>query len=434
MKTVLTGFLALLMSLVGLNAMAVLTIEITEGGDSGIPIAVVPFEFEGRQKPEHGLRSVIAADLHRSGRFELLPTGDFLSRPGHPDQVRFKDWRLIKAEALAVGQISQSGDDRYDVTFYLFDVFKEKQLAGYRWSVQGTQMRKVAHQISDHIYQAMTGVPGAFDTRIAYVTMENSSGNERTYRLMVADSDGHSAQEILRTNFPILSPAWSPSGNQLAYVSFASRTSGAMIWLQDIQTGTRSKLLEERGTASAPAWSPDGRRLALTLSRDGNSDIYVLDIAKRKLRRLTRHQAIDTEAAWSPNGRYIVFTSDRTGRPQIHRMSITGGPAELLTHEGRENARASYGPDGNSMVLVTNRGKGYRIGVFYVDSGKVDVLTDGTLDESPTFAPNGAMILYATQRGRQGVLAAVSADGRVKQILKLHQGEVREPAWSSRSP
>ena len=207
-----------------------------------------------------------------------------------------------------------------------------------------------------------------------------------------------------------------------------------MIWLQDIQTGTRSKLLEERGTASAPAWSPDGRRLALTLSRDGNSDIYVLDIAKRKLRRLTRHQAIDTEAAWSPNGRYIVFTSDRTGRPQIHRMSITGGPAELLTHEGRENARASYGPDGNSMVLVTNRGKGYRIGVFYVDSGKVDVLTDGTLDESPTFAPNGAMILYATQRGRQGVLAAVSADGRVKQILKLHQGEVREPAWSSRSP
>ena len=434
MKTVLTGFLALLMSLVGLNAMAVLTIEITEGGDSGIPIAVVPFEFEGRQKPEHGLRSVIAADLHRSGRFELLPTGDFLSRPGHPDQVRFKDWRLIKAEALAVGQISQSGDDRYDVTFYLFDVFKEKQLAGYRWSVQGTQMREVAHQISDHIYQAMTGVPGAFDTRIAYVTMENSSGNERTYRLMVADSDGHSAQEILRTNFPILSPAWSPSGNQLAYVSFASRTSGAMIWLQDIQTGTRSKLLEERGTASAPAWSPDGRRLALTLSRDGNSDIYVLDIAKRKLRRLTRHQAIDTEAAWSPNGRYIVFTSDRTGRPQIHRMSITGGPAELLTHDGRENARASYGPDGNSMVLVTNRGKGYRIGVFYVDSGKVDVLTDGTLDESPTFAPNGAMILYATQRGRQGVLAAVSADGRVKQILKLHQGEVREPAWSSRSP
>ncbi|HCF72672.1 MAG TPA: Tol-Pal system protein TolB, partial [Gammaproteobacteria bacterium] len=243
MKTVLTGFLALLMSLVGLNAMAVLTIEITEGGDSGIPIAVVPFEFEGGQKPEQGLRSVIAADLHRSGRFELLPTGDFLSRPGHPDQVRFKDWRLIKAEALAVGQISQSGDDRYDVTFHLFDVFKEKQLAGYRWSVQGSQMREVAHQISDHIYQAMTGVPGAFDTRIAYVTMENSSGNERTYRLMVADSDGHSAQEILRTNFPILSPAWSPSGNQLAYVSFASRTSGAMIWLQDIQTGTRSKLL-----------------------------------------------------------------------------------------------------------------------------------------------------------------------------------------------
>ena len=251
---------------------------------------------------------------------------------------------------------------------------------------------------------------------------------------MVADSDGHGAREILRTNFPILSPAWSPSGDQLAYVSFASRTSGAMIWLQNIQTGARSKLLEEKGTASAPAWSPDGRRLALTLSRNGNSDIYVLNIADRKLRRLTKHPAIDTEAAWSPNSRYIVFTSDRTGRPQIHRMSVTGGPAELLTREGRENARASYGPDGKSLVLVTNRGKGYRIGVFYVDSGSVDVLTDGTLDESPTFAPNGAMILYATQRGSQGVLAAVSADGRVRQILKLHQGEVREPAWSSRNP
>tara|TARA_B100001123_G_scaffold148369_1_gene171814 strand:+ start:3408 stop:4736 length:1329 start_codon:yes stop_codon:yes gene_type:complete len=433
-KTVVTGILVLLLSFAGPNAGAVLTIEITEGADSGIPIAVVPFEFEGSQKPKQGLRGVIAADLHRSGRFELLPTGDFLSRPGHPDQVRFKDWRLIKAEALAVGQIRQTGDDRYDVTFHLFDVFKEQQLAGYRWSVQSSQMREVAHQVSDYIYKAMTGVPGAFDTRIAYVTVENSSDNNRTYRLMVADSDGYGAQEILRTNFPILSPAWSPSGDQLAYVSFASRTSGAMIWLQNIQTGARSKLLEEKGTASAPAWSPDGRRLALTLSRNGNSDIYVLNIAHRKLRRLTKHSAIDTEAAWSPNSRYIVFTSDRTGRPQIHRMSVTGGPAELLTREGRENARASYGPDGKSLVLVTNRGKGYRIGVFYVDSGSVDVLTDGTLDESPTFAPNGAMILYATQRGSQGVLAAVSADGRVRQILKLHQGEVREPAWSSRNP
>ena len=198
MKTVLTGFLALLMSLVGLNAMAVLTIEITEGGDSGIPIAVVPFEFEGRQKPEQGLRSVIAADLHRSGRFELLPTGDFLSRPGHPDQVRFKDWRLIKAEALAVGQISQSGDDRYDVTFYLFDVFKEKQLAGYRWSVQGSQMREVAHQISDHIYQAMTGVPGAFDTRIAYVTAQGL-GDNMQFGLYVADADGRWTGTVGRT-------------------------------------------------------------------------------------------------------------------------------------------------------------------------------------------------------------------------------------------
>ena len=430
-KVFIAGVFALLVGLPSAPTWAVLTIEITEGQDTGIPIAVVPFHFQGQQKPNEDIRNIVSADLYRSGRFLSLPPGDFLSRPSDPDQVRFKDWRLIKAEALVIGRVSEIGNDHYEVSFYLYDVFKEKLLAGYRWTVGSSQLRQVAHQMSDYIYEALTGIPGAFDTRIAYVTVEKDSNNIRQYRLMVADSDGHNAQQILRTNFPILSPAWAPDGKRLAYVSFASRTSGAMIWVQNVETGDRRKLLQVKGTASAPAWSADGRRLALRLSRDGNHDIYILDVAASRLTRLTKHPGIDTEPAWSPNGRYLVFTSDRSGRPHIFRISAAGGPAERLTRTGRENAGASYSPNGKHVVMVTNQGNGDQIGVFSTGNNQVKVLTDGPLDDSPTYSPNGAMIMYATQRGNQGVLAAVSADGRIKQILRLHQGEVREPAWSS---
>ncbi|MDP7523510.1 MAG: Tol-Pal system beta propeller repeat protein TolB [Arenicellales bacterium] len=416
------------------SAFAALTIEITQGEDSGTPIAAVPFRWHGDGEPPEDIRAIIAADLHRSGRFDLLPAADFLSKPSEITEVRYKDWRLIKAEALVIGRVIEKGPDQFEVSFQLLDVYRERVKVGLRFSVSAAQLRQVAHQISDRIFYEMTGVRGAFDTRIAYVTMNQQDNNDRLYRLMVADSDGHDPQQILQTtNLPVLSPAWSPNGEWLAYVSFSNATSGANIWLQDINSGNRRTIAQVEGAASAPAWSPDGKWLALTISAKGNTDIYVLQVASGEARQLTRHPAIDTEPAWSPDGRHLVFTSDRSGRPQIYRISRSGRDIERLTREGKENARASYDPSGKRLVMVTNRGTGagYQIGVFSLASGEMELLTDGTLDESPTFSPNGAMILYATRLGRDGVLAAVSTDGRVRQILKMHDGEVREPAWAA---
>jgi TolB protein len=409
-------------------AHAVLTIEITKGVEAGIPVAIVPFAYDGGGQPPQVVSEIVEDDLVRSGRFDALPSSDFLSQPHEHTEIKFRDWRLIKAEALVVGRVTRVGDDRYEVQFQLLDVFRENQLAGYRYAVPGNRLRKVAHQISDIIYEELTGRPGAFDTRIAYVTQENSEGGGARYLLQVADSDGYGPKSILETRQPILSPAWSPDGTSLAYVSFEDRRS--MVFIQNVSTGTRRKVAEFEGLNSAPAWSPDGRRLALTLSKDGNPEIYVMDAGGGSLRRLTEHFAIDTEPAWSPDGRHIVFTSDRGGKPQIYRIAAAGGTPERLTFDGTYNARATYDPEGKRLAMVTNQGNGYRIGVFYLENRAIQVLTDSSLDESPSFAPNGDMILYASQSGNRGVLAAVSVDGRVKQVLKLQEGAVREPAWS----
>tara|TARA_Y100001934_G_scaffold248462_1_gene309072 strand:- start:444 stop:1796 length:1353 start_codon:yes stop_codon:yes gene_type:complete len=418
------------------TAAGALTVEITEGG-SGIPVAAVPFHWQGANDPPEDIRAIIAADLHRSGRFELLSPTDFLSQPGEASEVRYKDWRLIKAEALVVGRITEKGPDRFDVNFQLLDVYRERVKVALRYTASADQLRQVAHRISDRIFYEITGIKGAFDTRIAYVKMQLLNDGDRVDRvrqLMVADSDGHNEQIMLTTtNLPVLSPAWSPNGKYLAYVTIDPE-SGAIVWIQNPEDpDTRRPIRRFGGAASAPAWSPDGKSLALRVSKQGNSDIYVLRVSSGEMRRVTKHPGIDTEPAWSPDGRYLVFTSDRNGRPHIYRVSRNGGKVERLTREGKENAGASYDPMGNRLVLVTNRGQGagYQIGVFYPESGRTDVLTDGTLDESPTFSPNGAMILYATRMGSEGVLAAVSADGRVRQVLKLTDGDVREPAWAA---
>jgi TolB protein len=411
-----------------IRASAVLTIEITGGVEAGMPIAVVPFEWRGQGAPPVDLRNVIAADLHRSGRFDVLPVEDFLSRPSDNREVRYKDWRLIKAEALVVGRVKALSGNRFEVRFQLFDVFREKQLAGYRWEVDRARLRKVAHQASDHIVKTLTGKGPAFDSRIAYVTVEQVASKGPTYRLMVADSDGFSPREILLSSDPILSPAWSPDGQFLAYVSFEDGWSKVV--LQEVDTGNRLKMSEYPGINGAPAWSPDGRQLALSLSHEGNSEIYVMNIKNRQLQRLTRHSAIDTEPAWAPNGRSIIFTSDRSGRPQIYRVPTTGGKAVRLTFEGRENSRGSISPDGKNLLLVTNDGNGHQIGVFSMSNKRLRTLTSGPFDESPTFAPNGAMALYATKRGGRELLEVVSADGRARQALRFQQGAVRSPAWS----
>jgi TolB protein len=412
------------------SAQAILTVEVTKGVEAGLPIAIVPFEWSGAAPPPQAVADVIEADLVRSGRFDSIPRQDFLSQPHEASQVNLKDWRLLKAEALVVGRVQAVGPDTYQVQFQLLDVFKGGQLAGYRYTVPGARLRKLAHQISDIIYEKLTGEPGAFDTRIAYITVEQEAGKRR-FLLQVADSDGYNPQTVLDSPEPMMSPAWSPDGQSLAYVSFENRR--PIVFTQNLYTRQRVRLADFRGINSAPAWSPDGRRLALVLSKDGNPEIYVMDVATKALTRLTNNLAIDTEPVWSPDGRSIVFTSDRSGRPQIYRMGADGGNVQRLTFEGDYNGRASFSPDGKMLALVTaDRGR-FQIGVLRLRDNVLQRLTGTALDESPSFAPNGRMILYATERQGRGVLAVISPDGRSEQTLKFQEGDVREPAWSPKT-
>lgn len=406
---------------------AVLTIEITQGADVGLPIAIVQFNQQGQGKPPHDVAAVIQADLHRSGRFSPLSDKKFLSRPGTDSDIIFKDWRLVKAEALVVGSIKKLTPGHYQVEFRLYDVFKEKQLAGFQYSVDAKLLRATAHQISDIIYQKLTGEPGAFSSRIAYITREQRK-YQTIFKLQVADSDGYNPKTIVKSPQPLLSPAWSPDSSRLAYVSFEKHRS--MVYIQRLSNGKREKIAEFKGINSAPAWSPDGRRLAMTLSRDGNPEIYIMNLRTRGLKRLTRNYAIDTEPSWSPDGKSIIFTSDRAGQPQIYKMDINGRRVKRLTFEGKYNARASYSADGRSITFVNGSGGRYHIAILYLANNQLQILTEAPLDESPSFAPNGRMVIYATEVRGRGVLASVSADGRVRQLYKAERGDVREPAWS----
>ena len=410
------------------GAQAVLTIEITQGESIGVPIAVVPFRWEGATKPSQDVSGIISADLGRSGRFNLLPEKDFVSTPNTHEDVVFKEWRILKAEALVIGSVTALTADRLQIQFRLYDVFKEAQLAGFSYSVKPDMLRTVTHQISDIVYEKLMGEPGAFNTRIAYISKETAKAGGSVYKLQVADSDGFNPTTVVRSIEPLLSTAWSPDGNSLAYVSFEKRL--PRVFIHNLITGKRDLIAKFTGINSAPAWSPDGRRLALTLSRDGKPEIYVLDLTTRRLMRLTNSPAINTEPAWSPNGRQIVFTSDRAGNPQIYRMNANGDNIERMTYEGDYNARASYSADGRLLTLVTRERGNYHIGILDVGDKSLRVLTDTPLDESPSFAPNGRMILYATNVRGRGVLASVSADGRVRQLFKLDEGDIREPAWS----
>ncbi len=406
---------------------AVLTIVINEGQVAGMPISIVPFAMEGVGPNEQQPADVIDADLGLSGRFETIQRSNFLSAPHDFDSVQFKDWRLIKSEALVVGKVINIGNSQYEIRFRLIDVYREKQLAGQKFIVPANKLRKAAHVISDIIYQKLTGTAGAFDTKIAYITVQGVEP-DRQYLLRVADSDGWHPKTILESHQPILSPSWSPDGRRMAYVSFEKKRS--MVFIQNLKTGKRVRLAEFKGLNSAPSWSPDGKKIALTLSKDGNPEIYIFDLATSNLRRLTHHTAIDTEPSWSPDGRSLIFTSGRSGKAQIYQISVTGGPPKRLTFSGSYNAGASFSPDGRTIVLITNQGNGYKVGVYSTKDRIVRELTQSRQDESPSFAPNGDMIMYATQQGGHGVLALVSIDGQVQQTLKFQGGAVREPAWS----
>ncbi len=407
-----------------------LTIEITQGAEGALPIAVVPMRWLGDpgKPPGEDLSAVVSADLARSGRFKPLPRGDMLARPGQGSEVDFRDWRAVSVDTLVVGQVKPNGPGGYLVRFQLFDVYRGEQLAGYSIPTTAADLRATAHSIADLIYEALTGEPGAFATRIAYISSIDTGEDKRRVELQVADADGENPQTIVSSLEPLLSPSWSPDGRRIAYVSFEQGRPA--IWLQEVFTGRREKLTGFKGINGAPAFSPDGRRLALTLSKDGNPDIFVLDLASRQLKALTRHWSIDTEPAWSPDGKQIVFTSDRGGSPQIYRMPATGGEPSRLTFEGSYNAKASFSPDGKRLALVTRDNGSYRIGVLDLANRSLQIVSDGKLDESPSFAPNGSMIIYGSRADGKGVLAAVSTDGRVRQRLRLRTGDVREPVWS----
>lgn len=419
--------------LVAMPSQAALTIQITEGVEGALPIAVVPFDNSALKSPlPYNLSTIIASDLAHSGRFSPMPEKDLIARPHDGSAVRFSDWRLLNMESLVVGRLREVGAARYEVQFQLFDVFKGTQLAGYSIAFAADDVRRTAHRISDLIYEKLTGQRGAFSTRIAYVTALKAADNSKKYQLSIADADGFNEQIILDSKQPLMSPSWSPDGKKLVYVSFESGR--PEIFIQEVFSGQRQPITRYSGLNNAPVWSPDGRYLAMTLSKTGNPEIHIYNLQTAKLTQITHHAGIDTEPNWSPDGSKLVFTSDRGGRPQLYTVNMNGASKgsrpQRLTFEGDYNARGAFSPDGRRLVMVHGEAGKFRIAVMELDNGTLQVLTESRLDESPSFAPNGSMIIYATESQNRGVLAAVSVDGRVHQRLELQQGDVREPAWS----
>ncbi len=411
----------------GLNS-DVPTIDIKNGTATATPIAVVPFAIDGGGlPPQTDVADVIRADLNRCGQFRALPKSDIVEFPTRGEEIKFPTWNMLKQAYIVVGRETQAATGEIRVEFELFDVAKQQRLQGLSISGQASDLRGVAHQVADLVYEKITGVRGAFWTRIAYVTSKGT-GTNIAYALMVADSDGFNPQTVVNSRQPLMSPAWSPDGRKIAYVSFERGNSS--IYIQEIATGSREVVSANKGINGAPAFSPDGTKLAHTLSNGINPDIYIMDLASRHTTQITKHFAIDTEPVWNPDGQSVIFTSDRSGKAQLYQAPISGGDATRITFAGESNARASVSFDGKKIAMAQGNGNVYRIAVLDRATGETKPISTGGLDESPSFAPNASMILYAASEGSRGVLFAVSADGRVSQRLVLADGDVREPAWS----
>jgi len=418
--------LAWLVVLLAGPAHAQLRLDITQGVRDAVPIAVVPFGGQDASAATD-VAAIVANDLKLSGRFAPLDRADMVTRPTNGAAIRFQDWRLLKSDFIVVGRVEPDAAGQA-VSFELFNVQTGQPLLTQSIPANERGMRAAAHRISDVVFERLTGIPGAFSTRIAYVSAEGKAPAQR-YKLVVADADGYGQRTILESPEPIMSPAWSPDGQSLAYVSFEGKASA--IYVQRLGTGERRRVSARAGINGAPAWSPDGTRLAITLSRDGNLDLYTLDLATQVLTRITHDEAIDTEPEWSRDGTSLYFTSDRSGNAQVYQVPLDGArEPKRVTFTNAYNARPRLAPDGESLALVTLDRGGYRIATFDLKTRNLRVLTDSTQDESPSFAPNGAMIIYATQAGGHGSLATVSSDGRFQQRLSSEHGDVREPVWS----
>jgi len=413
--------------LVAVPAHAQLTVQITQGVTTPIPVAIVPFAGEGLPVD---VAAVVEADLARSGRFAGLPRASMPQHPTAAAQLDVAQWRLVKTDFLVLGRVRRDGD-RYEVEFELYNVVTGARLLAYSVGAGASGLRLAAHRTADLVYEKILGVPGAFASRIAYVLIEGPPASRR-WKLVVADADGENPVVVVASQQPLMSPAWSPDGTRLAYVSFEGHASG--VWVQNLLTGVREKVSGRPGINGAPAWSPDGGRLALALSQpDGNVDVFVLDLSSRALLRVTDDPSIDTEPCFAPDGQSLYFTSDRAGRPQIYRIVLAAGERpKRVTFEGSYNARPRVSPDGTQLAVVTQDQGAYRIATVDIASGRSKVVTSGQLDEGPSFAPNGQTVVYAARERGRGVLATAAVDSGVTSRISAASGDVREPAWSPR--
>lgn len=412
---------------------AQLTIRITQGESDPVRIAIVPFEWAGFGALPENVTDIVNSDLRNSGMFAPLEEGNMLSQPHQQSEVFFRDWTLLGAQYLLIGRIMQSpNSELMQVQYELFDVNRQARMVGEVISGTQTQLRDIAHQISDVVYEQVTGIRGVFSTKLLYITSQRVSDTVTNYQLNMSDADGARPQVLLESQQPIMSPTWSPDARQIAYSSFESGRPA--IFIQTLATGEREQLTNFPMQNASPVWSPDGTRMAMVLSKDGNADIYVMDLRTRELRKVTTHFAADVEPSWTPDGQALIYTSEQSGdnRPQIYRVDVNTNWSERITFEGIYNSKAKMLDDGQNLVLVHryDQSDDFHIAVMNLERGTIDTLTDTPLDESPTIAPNASLIMYASKEGGRGVLNAVSINGRVKFQLPVASGDVREPAWS----